>query len=191
MRKIAWLFAFGALGMVLGCRAPDRVVYATPDYPTWQRTTEVPLDYPIPGHQDRFRIPRMNSLGFGARPTLEGGKLRWSFPEGTVIVKEVYDTLAPAAGDEPTELTIMVKAPRDKRSRGGWLWITRDLPKGEEKVFAGNFCITCHSNANERHPYGDKNPREEFRDYVFYVPVPPGPSGSPSPTPTPTGGGTY
>jgi hypothetical protein len=34
----------------------------------------------------------------------------------------------------------------------------------------GNFCVTCHANANEKHPYGDRNPREEFRDYVFFVP---------------------
>ncbi len=33
-----------------------------------------------------------------------------------------------------------------------------------------NFCITCHANANEKHPYGDKNPNEEFRDYVYFVP---------------------
>ena len=42
-------------------------VYATADYHSWQRTTNVVLDYPIPGHQDRFRIPRMNAIGFSAQ----------------------------------------------------------------------------------------------------------------------------
>ncbi len=56
------------------------------------------LDYPIPGHQDRFRIPRMNSLGFTAKPTIENGKRHWDFPEGTVIVKEVYQTHEARAG---------------------------------------------------------------------------------------------
>jgi hypothetical protein len=51
-----------------------------------------------------------------------------------------------------------------------WLWITRSLPEGNETVFAGNYCITCHSNANEKHPYADQNPRHEFRDYVFFAP---------------------
>jgi len=34
----------------------------------------------------------------------------------------------------------------------------------------GNFCITCHANANEKQSYGDGNPAEEFRDYVYFVP---------------------
>ncbi|MGO9309972.1 MAG: cytochrome P460 family protein [Spirochaetia bacterium] len=158
------------LGMLAGCTAAKTVDYATPDYRTWKRTTDVVLDYPIPGHQDRFRIPRMNAVGFRAAPAMEGGKLHWNFPEGTVIVKEIYETPKPAPGEEPIQLTIMVKAPKDPRAQGGWLWITRDLPNGKESVFMGNFCITCHANANEGHPYGDGNPREEFRDYVYFVP---------------------
>ena len=130
----------------------------------------VVLDYPIPGHQDRFRIPRMNAVGFTVTPTVDGGKRHWDFPDGTVIVKEVYKTPKPAAGETPIQLTIMVKAPKDPHAQGGWLWITRDLPNGKETVFMGNFCITCHSNANEKHPYGDGNPNEEFRDYVYFVP---------------------
>jgi hypothetical protein len=156
--------------MLAGCSPGKSTVYATTDYHSWARTTDVVLDYPIPGHQDRFRIPRMNAVGFTAKPAMENGKLRWNFPSGTVIVKEVYQTTKPAPGELPVQLTIMVKAPRDPHSQGGWLWITRDLPDGKEAVFMGNFCITCHENANEKHPYGDGNPREEFRDYVYFVP---------------------
>jgi two-component system, sensor histidine kinase YesM len=39
------------------------------------------------------------------------------------------------------------------------------FPDGKEAVFMGNFCITFHANANEKHPCGDGNPNEEFRDY--------------------------
>jgi hypothetical protein len=85
-------------------------------------------------------------------------------------VKEVYQTSKPAEGELPIQLTIMVKAPKDPRSQGGWIWLTRDLPDGKEEVFRGNYCITCHDNANEKHPYGDGNPKEEFRDYVYFVP---------------------
>jgi hypothetical protein len=112
----------------------------------------------------------MNDIGFTAKPTIENGKQRWDFPAGTVIVKEVYETPKPVAGETPIQLTIMVKAPKDPHAQGGWLWITRDLPNGKESVFMGNFCITCHANANEKHPYGDGNPNEEFRDYVYFVP---------------------
>jgi hypothetical protein len=162
--------ALAAMGMLACCTAQKAPVYATEDYHGWQRTTNVVLNYPIPGHQDRFRIPRMNAIGFTAKPTTENGKHRWDFPEGTVIVKEVYATTTPAAGEKPIQLTIMVKATRDPHSQGGWLWITRDLPAGKEAVFMGNFCITCHANANEKHPYGDGNPNEEFRDYLYFVP---------------------
>ncbi len=166
----ALVLLLGACGLMVGCTAGKQPIYATPDYHAWRRTTDVVLDYPIPGHQDRFRIPRMNNVGFTAKPTNDGGKLRWDFPPGTVIVKEVYQTPKPAAGELPIQLTIMVKAPKDPHSQGGWLWITRDLPDGKEAVFMGNFCITCHANANEKHPYGDGNPNEEFRDYVYFVP---------------------
>jgi len=166
-----WAFCLlSTLTLVVACTPKRATVYATPDYHSWEKTTNVVLDYPIPGHQDRFRVPRMNHIGFTVRPTVENGKNRWDFPEGTVIVKEVYATPRPAAGEQPIQLTIMVKAPRDPHSQGGWLWITRDLPEGKEAVFMGNFCITCHANANEKHPYGDGNPNEEFRDYVYFVP---------------------
>jgi len=166
-----WAFSvLPAFGFLAACTAQRPTVYATPDYHSWKTTTEVVLDYPIPGHQNRLRVPRMNNIGFAAKPILVDGKNHWDFPEGTVIVKEVYATPKPAAGGQPIQLTIMVKAPRDPHSQGGWLWITRDLPDGKEAVFMGNFCITCHANANEKHPYGDGNPNEEFRDYVYFVP---------------------
>lgn len=158
------------LAFLVACTGRQTIVYATPDYHSWKKTTNVVLDYPIPGHQNRFRVPRMNEIGFTAKPTLENGKSHWDFPDGTIIVKEVYATPRPAPGEQPIQLTIMVKAPRDPHSQGGWLWITRDLPNGKESVFMGNFCITCHANANEKHPYGDGNPKEEFRDYVYFVP---------------------
>lgn len=38
-------------------------------------------------------------------------------------------------------------------------------------MFTGNFCVTCHTNANEGHPHFDKNKNLEFRDYVYFVPL--------------------
>jgi hypothetical protein len=157
--------------LLSGCAKKGETVYATSDYPTWKKTTDTVLAYPIPGHMDRLRIPRMNATGFSVVPTRVAGKLHWDFPENTVIVKEVYATPKPAPGEGPIQLTIMVKAPKDPRSQGGWLWLTRDLPSGAEQVFAGNFCVTCHANANEGHPYFDNNKNLEFRDYVYFVPL--------------------
>jgi hypothetical protein len=158
-----------ALALAAGCaKAPE--TYVPPDYASWRKTTDKVLDYPIPGHMDRLRVPRMNDIGFSSKPTSVGGKLRWDFPEDTVIVKEVYAKPHPAPDEKPIQLTIMVKDPKEEGALGGWLWYTKDLPNGKETRFDGNFCITCHANANEKHPYGDGNPNEEFRDYVFYVP---------------------
>jgi hypothetical protein len=170
-RPMAPILALLILVSLSSCAAKKAEIYAPADYTTWKRTTDAVLDYPIPGHENRLRIPRMNPLGWTAVPAVVDGKARWDFPEDSVIVKEIYASAKPAPGEAPIQLTIMAKDPKDPRAQGGWLWITKDLPGGREKVFTGSFCVTCHANANEQHPYFDKNPREEFRDYVFFVPV--------------------
>lgn len=156
-----------ALALLASCSRQTAPVDHIPDgYASWRTTTKIRLDYPIPGHEDRFRIIHMNDLGFSFSRSPVGV----SFPIGTTIVKQVFATSSPAAGEEPIMLTAMVKAPDEPLSRGGWLWIVKDLAKGQETVFGGDFCYACHGNANEAHPYGDKNQSEEFRDYVFFVP---------------------
>ncbi len=163
------IFALASILAFSAC-SPEPEIYAPADYTDWARTTDTVLDYPIPGHENRLRIPRMNAIGFTASPAKTGNRLIWNFPEGTVIVKEVFSSAKPSPGEKPIQLTIMAKDPKDKRSNGGWLWITKSLPDGQETVFTGNFCITCHENANEKHPYGDRNPDEDFRDYLYFVP---------------------
>jgi hypothetical protein len=172
MKSKTPFFMLGLASVLLlsSCARRPEPSYASADYPGWARTTQVVLDYPIPGHENRLRIPRMNPIGFTALPRRSGGRLVWSFPEGTVIVKEVYASARPSPGEAPIQLTIMAKQSADKRAQGGWLWITKALPGGAEMVFTGNFCVTCHANANEKHPYGDGNPGEDFRDYVYFVP---------------------
>lgn len=56
-----------ALWTLAGCVPAKTTVYATPDYHSWKRTTDVVLDYPIPGHQDRFRIPTAHHHGEGSQ----------------------------------------------------------------------------------------------------------------------------
>jgi len=162
--------AAAILALIFPACRKEVLDFVPEDYSSWRRTTEIPLDYPIPGHMDTMRIPRMNEIGWSAAPSPDGeGRSRWGFPEGTVIVKEVYANKNPAPGEAPTMLTVMAKQPRDSRALGGWLWITASAG-GEEKLFSGSFCVSCHANANEKHPYFDRNPLEEFRDYVFFLP---------------------
>jgi hypothetical protein len=147
--------------ILISCK-PKPADYIPADYSSWTRINREELDYPIPGHESNYRIIYLNEVGLEA----EG----YPFPEGTKIVKEVYSGLDPAEGEEPIMLTTMVKAPDHESARGGWLWIVVDGESGNETIITEEFCLTCHDNANEEHPYADGNPDEEFRDYVYFVP---------------------
>jgi len=145
------------------------------DYASWNKTTAVQLDYPIPGHESSARTIFMNGAGF--RFASAAGRVE--FPPGTVIVKEIRPLGAAAAAQPAPMLTVMVKRPDDERARGGWLWIVRDTATRADTVFTSDFCLRCHGNANEAHPYADRNPSGEFRDYVFFVPGKDLPASSP------------
>jgi hypothetical protein len=160
--------AFGALILVsLSCAppAPDLIGM---DYEGWQRTTYIPLNYPIPGHLDKLREIYINPAANGVAITTVNGQRHFDYPAGTEVIKEIFASATPAPGEEPVQLTGMVKAPDDPRSRGGWIWVVRDLKSKTEQVITQEFCFTCHANANEGHPYGDQNPQGEYRDYLFY-----------------------
>ena len=139
-------------------------------YESWSKTTEQELDYPIPGHENNYRRIYINDRGLEYTVEEQEGKTRYRFPKGTKILKEIYEGFDPAAGEKPIRITAMIKRPSHEEARGGWLWVIEDGDSGEENIFSGEFCVTCHSNANEQHPYGEGNPQEEFRDYVYFVP---------------------
>jgi hypothetical protein len=147
-------------------RQPESLV---PDeYGSYKTTTDIVLDYPIPGHEDRGRRIFINPRGEGLEIERTNGRVFHRYPEGTVIIKEIFEGGSAAPGGEPVMLTAMVKAADHPDARGGWVWIMKDTKTETEAVVKHEFCVTCHSNANEPHPYGDKNPDAEFRDYVFF-----------------------
>ncbi len=163
--------AFLAVALLTACAPkPENLALIPENYNTWERTTDLRLDYPIPGHEDNFRVIYMNDLGFGFSRTTDGQAERVIFPEGTVIAKAIFDGSAPGPDASPMMVTAMVKAADNPDARGGWVWVVKDLALGKETVMEGDFCITCHTNANEAHPYGDKNLDEGFCDYVFFIP---------------------
>ncbi len=139
------------------------------DYAKWERTTDQLLTQQIPGHENAYRKIYINDTGEKMVETVDkNGTGSYNYPEGTIIVKEIYDSSTYSESAKPKMLTCMVKAQTDRQSRGGWLWVIKSLPGGEETIIDYAFCVTCHANANESHPYGDKNPNAEFRDYVFF-----------------------
>lgn len=135
------------------------------NYADWASTVADTLDYDIPGHEWELRIIHMNEIGQSVVPLEENGRLRYEYPEGTVIVKENF---AKSTDQAPTQLTLIKKESDHPDSLGGWLWVSKSMDTGAERLFSDEFCFTCHKNANERHPYGDQNRSLEFRDYVFY-----------------------
>ncbi|MFW6251448.1 MAG: cytochrome P460 family protein [Alkalispirochaetaceae bacterium] len=154
--------------LLTGCQGSERAdLLVRTEHDGWARTTTDSLSFPVPGHGSGERRIFINEVGERVEPpsSREEG---WDYPQGTVILKEVYPSPDPPQDAPPDSLAIMVKQPDHPMSRGGWVWIVKQPGSGEERIFTEQFCITCHANANEKHPYGDGNAREEFRDYVFY-----------------------
>jgi hypothetical protein len=165
MKKLTVILAVVLLGACSGGRVKK---YLPDDYSGWEKTTNTVLNYPISGHENHFRIPYINETGEKPEITVKNNRKYYNYPPGTIIIKEVYDKLtAPAPGEKPIMLTAMVKTPDDPNALGGWVWIVK-TPQNKEIIFKSDFCITCHNDANSAHPYGDKNPDGEFRDYVFF-----------------------
>ena len=89
-------------------------------------------------------------------------------------MKEVYPIVDPAPEDRPTLLLGMIKNPDEPAARGGWVWVLRFVDTGEERLFDNEYCVTCHSDANEVrrsdavYQIGEHNDDGEFRDFVFF-----------------------
>jgi hypothetical protein len=99
---------------------------------------------------------------------MENGVTTFQYPKGSIIVKVGFmGTAAPGQAETPAKLYAMIKRPEDPRARGGWLWVVRNGTDPREVMVDAPYCVDCHGYANKANPYGDKNPGEEFRDYVF------------------------
>lgn len=162
-RRLALAIAGSVL--LIGACAEEQPEYLAVDYESWERTVASDLTEVVPGHGGGLRRIYINSIGTDA-VVEDGGAIR--YPDGTIIIKEAHTVTDPADVDAPAALLGMVKAPGAEDARGGWVWVYRHIDDGIEEIFAEEYCITCHANANESHPYGEGNPRGAFRDFVFY-----------------------
>jgi len=165
----AMLVGLVAAGLFQACARPAPVALIPAGYGSWPTTTTLRLDYPIPGHEDRFRVIHINAKGLAFTRSGSDPE-RIEFPEGTIIAKDIFGVSNPGPADKPVMVTAMMKSGNDPAARGGWVWVVKNLEKGDETVMSGDFCVRCHDNANEKHPYGWKNPDSAFADYVFFIP---------------------
>jgi len=148
------------------CSAKEaRDEFSLPDYRQWRKPVPEVLDYPVPGHGAGQRIIYGNDLAFAPSKKVSEGKVVYNFPDQSVIVKEIYKPGEDLNSAVPA-LTIMVKNPKESAARDGWIYFMRP-PGGELMRMEGKMCSGCHSAANEASPYFDKNPGEDFRDFVF------------------------
>ncbi len=153
--------------MLLSCE--KEVKHLVPDeYLAWESTTDLELNYPIPGHVEQYRRIYINPRGTEVQQEQREGRIHHIYSEGTIIIKDIYSTLTPSPGEKPIRQTVMIKASDYPKSRGGWLWIVKDMKSATETIIDYELCFDCHANANEAHPYGDGNPQGEFRDYVYF-----------------------
>jgi hypothetical protein len=172
--KLFMPFILPALTVLLfSACTPEEALLIPSQYPLWKKSVEADLNVLIPGHMDNLRRIYMNDTGFSyLRENPEAGVTAPArFPSGTIVVKEIFEGSSAAPGEAPDTLMAMIKAPEDIRARGGWIWVVKDFSTGEESIFEDQFCFTCHSDANNSHPYGDTNPDAIFRDYLFHFPA--------------------
>jgi hypothetical protein len=164
------VFPLCVLTLLFSCRGADKVptLPSPSEYTRWARPIPGILHHPIPGHENNRRRIFINAPGTQVKVERRENRVYWEYPEGTIIVKEIIAGLQGKDSDSPFQLTVMIKAPEDPRSRGGWLWVAKAVDSGEQTVVDWEFCVDCHANANEPHPYGDRNKDSEFRDYVYY-----------------------
>ena len=166
MTKLTFFCLIPVLIAVACQRQPESLV--PEGYESWKSTTNAELNYPIPGHEEHYRRIFINNIGENVQTELQGSRVFHDYPDGTVILKEVFGSLDPAPGENPVALTVMIKQPDNPMARAGWIWVRKDLTTGTEEIIQYEFCFDCHGNANESHPYGDRNPNQEYRDYVFF-----------------------
>jgi Cytochrome P460 len=167
MKMLRWVPVVIITALILsGCTGKETAVKLVPtDYSQWKHPVEEMLTYEIPGHTLDARLIYINEIGTGVTAGEVNGQVRYDYPVGTIVLKENYET---PESEIPKNITVMIKDPSHPDAKGGWVWIAKNVGTGEETIFDEEFCITCHQNANERHPYGDKNSSREYRDYVFY-----------------------
>jgi hypothetical protein len=166
--RLSILLCLFAVAIVSCDRSSEQESLAPADYSSWRSTTSTVLDYPIPGHADTFRRIYINPTGQGVQVDREGAENVYRYPRDTIIVKEIFESEPTSPEDSPTRLTVMVKDPDHEAAAGGWVWIMKDPQNGDEVIQQTAFCVSCHNNANEPHPYGDRNEGGEFRDFVFF-----------------------
>ena len=163
MKQITNILIILTLLVMTACTSQGSTSFSLPeDYRSWKRPIKRVLDNPVPGHGASYRIIYANGK------TFEGKKIDGLFtvPDGAILIKENYVSRKDIKKGKYFDLTIMVKNSKAPDAVAGWLYYVKEQDKPVVSV-KGRKCVGCHEAANEPHPYFKKNPRGEFRDFLF------------------------
>jgi hypothetical protein len=166
MKKI--LIITGIVFSIFSCKTEvdDTEFKLDKNYRNWKKPVSEVLTNTVPGHGDRARVIYANDKAYQVtKEKMQDGRLRYDYPDGTVIIKEIYASVDDVNKASP-QLTIMVKRRTSEKAANGWLYYVQP-PNGEVMLVGNKLCTGCHDAANEPHPYFDKNASENFRDYIF------------------------
>lgn len=127
----------------------DNVLYSEINSATYTYYVGTPTPLPSSGNSPHgFVRVKYNSTAFAALDT--SGKLPAgaSFPEGSLIVKDVYSS----ANGDLTTYAVMKKSPSSKNAGSGYLWA--EYKADGSNIFStgkkGDGCIGCHSGSGNR-----------------------------------------
>lgn len=161
-------FVFLMVFFVLSCTKKGETTVLVPDdYRNWSMTADK-LNYPVPGHGSNLRKIYINKIGENVSISKVDGLTSHEYPNGTIVIKEMYSSPDPLENEDPEILVAMIKDSSHPDSVGGWVWAKKDVLSGEVTLFDYEFCVSCHANANESHQYGDGNINGDFQDYLFF-----------------------
>ena len=160
MKKILFVCYFSAIGIILieSCtyhdlgRDSDVVhtdetlfdeVNVTDGYQYYVNGNTLPAAIPSPHGSFKLRFNQIAWEALDSNGELPSGK---GFPNGSVLVKEVYNA------DGLFVYAVMKKEPSDASAGNGWLW-AEYFPDGAIAFSIerrGNGCISCHSEVPNR-----------------------------------------
>ncbi len=167
MKRVYLFLLLLCIAIPASCSKEKTLAFDIPkDYRLWKKPVKL-LDYPVPGHGATYRVIYANDVSYKVKKNKDAdGNDQVVFPDGSVIIKEVYKNRKDINWADP-QLTIMVKESTNEYAQAGWLYFVRQPGEKQAKLLHGRMCIGCHEAANDKHPYFDGNATGIFRDYIF------------------------
>lgn len=153
-RKLFYTIVCAGIFFTVSCKEEDKDIISISDSQLILKMQEPGYVYytqdtlPANGPHQSFVLVRFNSKAssvLNQNNEIEPGQ---TFPEGSVIVKEVFDTI----GGLLRESTIMLKSKNDKNASGNWVWamINADNSIAVSVTQKGQGCVECHSATPNR-----------------------------------------